>query len=70
MNMGLTNASSSFQCVMLKAIEGLDFVKMYIDDVLLHSQSEQEHLLHLQEVFARLYKDKLYLKLYKYQFFL
>ena len=54
----------------VESFEGLDFVKVYMDDVLLHSRSEQEHLVHLQEVFARLHKYKFYLKLCKCQFFL
>ena len=41
-----------------------------MDDVLLHSWSEQENLVHLQAVFARLHKYKFYLKLRKCQFFL
>ena len=65
MPMGLTNAPSSFQCVIQKVFEGLDFVKVYINDVLLHSQSEKEHLVHLQKVFDRLCKYKFYLKLHK-----
>ena len=70
MPIGLTNAPSSFQCVMYKAFEGLDFVKVYMDDMFLHDLSDQKHLVHLQEVFARLYKYKFYLNLHKYQFFL
>ena len=58
MPMGLTNAPSSFQWVVWRVFEGLDFDKVYIDDVLLHSWSEQEHLVHFQEVFARLRKNK------------
>ena len=65
MSMGLTNAPSSFQRVMQKVFEGLNFVKVYIHDLLLHHQSEQEHLVHLQEVFARLHKYKFYFKLHK-----
>ena len=47
----------------VKGFEGLDFVKVYIDDVFLHRQSEQKHSVHLQEVFARLCKYKFYLEL-------
>ena len=41
-----------------------------MDDVLLHSRLEQEHLVHLKEVFAILCRYKFYLKLRKCQFFL
>ena len=41
-----------------------------MDDILLHICSDQEHLVYLQEVFARLYKYKFYLKLHKHQFIL
>ena len=57
--MGLTNAPESFQHVKYKVFEGLDFVKVYMDGVLLH----------LQELFARLHNYKFYLKLCKCQFF-
>ena len=51
---GLTGAPSSFQRVMDTIFRGLPFVTTYIDDVLIHSSSKQEHLDHLLQALARL----------------
>ena len=54
MPFGLTGAPSSFQRVMDAIFRGLPFVTTYIDDVLIHSSSKQEHLDHLRQALARL----------------
>ena len=51
---GLSGALSSFQCLMNIIMRGLPFVSTYIDDVLIHSESEELHKVHLQEAFKRL----------------
>ena len=51
MPFGLTNAPSTFQHMMDKLFRGLTFVSMHIDDFLVHSRNEEEHKVHLQEVF-------------------
>ena len=56
MPFGLTNAPSTFQRMMDKLFRGLTFVSTYIDDVLVHSRNEEEHKVHLQEVFRILRK--------------
>lgn len=54
MPFGLTGAPSSFQRLMNQIFRGLPFVTTYIDDVLVHSATEKEHMDHLRQVFQRL----------------
>ena len=51
---GLSGAPSSFQRLMNIIMRGLPFVSTYIDDVLIHSESEELHKVHLREAFKRL----------------
>jgi len=39
-----------------QAFEGVNFVKCYIDDVLMHSKGLLQHLAHLEELFKRLHE--------------
>ena len=48
---GLTGAPSSFQRLMDKILQGLSFVTIYLDDILLHSESVETHAQHLKVVF-------------------
>ncbi len=45
-----------------------DFVVVYIDDILVYSNSMEEHVEHLWKVFQRLRKNKLYAKFKKCKF--
>ena len=54
MPFGLTGAPSSFQRLMDSIFHGLPFVTTYIDDVLIHSSSDNQHKEHLKTVFQRL----------------
>eukprot|EP00731_Ephydatia_muelleri_P030634 Em0022g148a len=54
MPFGLTGAPGSFQRLMDKVLRGLNFVTTYLDDVLVHSKSKDEHIKHLNVVFSRL----------------
>ena len=47
--MGLTNAPSSFQRIMNIALSELTHtcVKVYLDDIIIHSKSVAEHMKHL-----------------------
>jgi hypothetical protein len=56
MSFGLKNASIFFQWVMDQVLEGIGFLKCYIDDVLLHSKGLLQHLAHLEELFKRLHE--------------
>jgi hypothetical protein len=48
----LKNASQSFQRMMDSLFRGLDFVFIYLDDILVASGSREEHLQHLHAVFG------------------
>ncbi len=54
MPFGLRNAPQTFQRFIDCVLRGLDFCCAYIDDILIGSKKEQEHLQHLEEVFQRL----------------
>eukprot|EP00794_Sanderia_malayensis_P010299 gene10299-biopygen8463 len=54
MPFGLRNAAQTFQRFIDEVIHGLDFVYAYIDDLLIASSSESEHLMHLTKLFERL----------------
>ena len=69
MPFGLTCAPAAFSELMAKVLDGLNFVKIYLDDVLVYSSTPEQHLEHLQQVFDRLRKHKLRLKKKKCKFF-
>ncbi|UYV80802.1 hypothetical protein LAZ67_19001764 [Cordylochernes scorpioides] len=54
MNFGLKNASQTFHRFMDEVTKGLDFVLVYIDDVLIASKNEIDHIQHLHTIFKRL----------------
>ncbi len=56
MPFGLKNAPIFFQRVMDQVLEGANFLKCYIDDVLMYSQGLMQHLAHLEELFKMLYE--------------
>ncbi len=56
MPFGLKNAPVSFQRIMDQVFETTDFLKCYIDDVLVHSKGLLQHLAHLEELFKRLHE--------------
>ncbi len=66
---GLTNAPSTFQRLMNSIFAPLSkFVLVYLDDVLIFSQSPEEHVAHLKQVLGLLRQHKLYAKLSKCEF--
>ena len=75
MPFGLRNAPAAFQRLMERVLMGLnpedgaDFVDAYIDDVLIFSQTLEEHLHHLSLVLDTVKKADLKLKLPKCKFF-
>ncbi len=52
----LKNAPIFFQRVMDQILKRADFLKCYIDDVLVHSKGFLQHLAHLEELLKRLHK--------------
>ena len=65
MPFGLKNAGMTFQCFMDHIFNGLGFIFVYIDNILVASRDRQEHLLHLQEVLCRPQEAGLVLNLAK-----
>jgi hypothetical protein len=65
----LKNAPAKFQRIMDRIFSGLEFVKCYIDDIVVFSTSQKKHRVHLIEVFARLRLHGLKLHPGKYRFY-
>jgi hypothetical protein len=53
-SMGLASAPSAFQCLVELVVKGINNVVVYIDDLIIHSKTHEEHLKRLDEVFTRL----------------
>ncbi|CAH8508541.1 unnamed protein product [Dicrocoelium dendriticum] len=53
MPFGLRNAAQTFQRFIDQVLRGLDFVFAYIDDILVASSNDEEHLSHLRLIFER-----------------
>lgn len=70
MPFGLTNAPTTFQCVMNQLLQPFlrKFVPVFLDDILIYSDSMEEHLIHLDQVLNILRKNQLYLKASKCTF--
>ena len=66
---GLAQAPVYFQLLMNKVLEGLDYAMTYLDDIIIFSKNELEHLEHLKEVFRRLREAGLKMKHSKCDFF-
>ena len=60
--MGLKNSPSIFQRAMQDMLRDLDFCHCYIDDVIVASDSPEEHLHHLRILFERLRSSKVLAK--------
>jgi hypothetical protein len=67
MPFGLTNAPAQFQAYMNETLAGLVDITciVYLDDILIFSDTEEEHVEHVKEVLGRLRKAKLFVKLSK-----
>jgi hypothetical protein len=72
MSFGLTNVPTFFMNLMNNVfMDYLDkFVVVFIDDILIYSQSQEEHVDHLKMVLQRLREHQLYAKLSKCEFWI
>ena len=71
MPFGVTNAPATFQRLMNTIFrDELDaFVLVYLDDILIFSQTLQEHIRHIRQALEKLREAKLYARLHKCSFF-
>ena len=67
--MGLTNAPSVFMRTMADICRDMKFVKIFIDDILVFSNSVEEHEAHLTQLMQRLAEHKIQLKESKARWF-
>ena len=67
---GLTNAPAAFQAYINRALTGLVdiYCIVYLDDILIFSEDEKEHVKHVKEVLKRLKEHQLYVNLRKSTF--
>ena len=72
MSFGLTNAPAHFMYLMNSVfMPELDkFVVVFIDDILVYSKNEEDHVEHLRVVLTRLREHQLYAKFSKCEFWL
>ena len=68
--MGLKNAGSTFQRMMDKVLDGLigEICYVYLDDIIIFSESLEEHEGRVKQVFDRLKKNGLQIKIKKCEF--
>ena len=66
---GLAQAPAYFQLLMNKVLKGLKFAMTYLDDIIIFSQDETQHLEHLEIVFSHLREAGLKMKRSKCDFF-
>jgi hypothetical protein len=71
MPFSLCNAPATFQAYINKAMRGIldEYCVVYLDDILIYSQTEEEHKRHVNEVLSRLSRANLYAKLSKCSFY-
>ncbi|KRH93767.1 putative LTR transposable element [Pseudoloma neurophilia] len=69
MPMGLKNAPKTFQHAMMNIFGDFEFVKVYLDDLLIHSLSESEHERHLEMVFKRISDNNILINVEKSKFY-
>ncbi|XP_045071843.1 piggyBac transposable element-derived protein 3-like [Coregonus clupeaformis] len=68
MPFGLRNAPATFQRLMNRVVSGLEGCAVYLDDVVIYSDSWEEHVCRVQALFERLVWARLTINLAKYEF--
>ena len=69
MPVGLTNAPATFQRTMDMTFSGMiDYTDIYVNDIVVYSESLEDHLVHLRKVLQRLREHQLFVKLKKCSF--
>ena len=66
---GLAQAPAFFQHLMNKVLDNCSFAMTYLDDIIIFSNTEEEHLAHIEEIFRRLEAADLKIKRSKCDFF-
>ena len=66
---GLAQTPAFFQLLMNKVLNGLKFAMTYLDDIIIFSKNEIQHLEHLETDFSHLREAGLKMKWSKYDFF-
>ena len=66
---GLAQAPAFFQHLMNKVLDNCPFAMTYLDDIIIFSDTEEEHLAHIEEIFKRLEAADLKMKRSKCDFF-
>ena len=66
---GLAQAPAFFQHLMNKVLDNCPFAMTYLDDIIIFSDTEEEHLAHIEEIFRRLEAADLKMKRSKCDFF-
>jgi hypothetical protein len=68
MSFGLTNASSTFMCLMNHILRTfiVKCVVVYLDDILIYSKSFDEHIYHFHQLIDVLRTKKLYRNIIKF----
>ena len=66
---GLTQAPAYFQELMTGVLQDFPFATAYLDDIIIFSRMAEEHHSHIKQVFEKLRKAHLSLKLNKCHFF-
>ncbi|XP_062553858.1 uncharacterized protein K02A2.6-like [Armigeres subalbatus] len=67
---GVKTAPGAFQEIVDNMIAGLDGVSGYLDDIIVASDSVEEHMIHLERLFARIREYGFTLKIEKSNFFM
>ncbi len=70
MEFGQTNAPARFMDTMNRVFHDhlYQLIVVFIDDILMYSKNQEDHVLHLRRTLDRLQKEQLYAKLEKCEF--